>query len=303
MAGRVIEDTTNFFLIEGGDQIRVGDRLYKVLGHAHESQFGIDDPKLWVVRAIDTETKVRKIIKLAFFESFYTSLGGVEIKCFRSPDKEARILELVKDHPSFMQGVDFIDPKGNNIRVLDVIRGRTFLTYVDVIRVKHDIYFKTILPDILGKLMGAFKALHLLHSNGFRHGDVRTDHLYVERGTDDFKWIDFDYDFEATENPFSLDIFGVGAILTYAIGKGLHNGYMIRNDDFTYGDLPDRLTEGDFSLLDQSMLVNLKKLYPIIPQALNDVLMHFSKSTEVYYEYIDEILKDLSICLNSWATS
>lgn len=303
MARRVIEDTTNFFLIEGGDQIRVGDRLYNVLGHAHESQFGIDDPKLWVVRAVDSETRERKIIKLAFFESFDTSLGGVKIKCFRSPDKEAQILRLVKDHPYFMQGEDFTDPKGNNIRVLDVVRGRTFLAYIDAIRVKYDTYFGTILPEILHKLAEAFKAINFLHVNGFRHGDVRTDHLFVERGTDNFIWIDFDYDFEATENPFSLDIFGIGALLTYAIGKGLHIGYMIRTDDHTYGDLSHRLTEGDFSLLDQSMFVNLKKLYPIIPQALNDILMHFSRSTEVYYEYVDEIIKDLDICLNSWATS
>ena len=34
------------------------------------------------------------------------------------------------------------------------------------------------------------------------------------------------YDFETSENPFSLDIFGLGNILIYAIGKGFHNAYM-----------------------------------------------------------------------------
>ncbi len=300
MKGRVIEDTTNFFLIEGGDHIRVADRLYRVLGHAHESQFGIDDPKLWVVRAIDSASGERKILKLAFFETFITTLAGVKIRCFRSPEKEARILKLVRDNPHFMQGRDFTDPKGNNIRVLDVIRGKTFLAHIDSLRMKYDRYFHTILPGILRKLVDSLAAIGFLHTHGFRHGDVRTDHLYVESRTGDFIWIDFDYDFEATENPFSLDIFGLGTLLACAVGRGLHNRYMIVNDRSTYGDLADRMERGDFAILDQSMLVNLRKLYPIIPKTLNDILMHFSMRTEIYYEYVDEILRDLKRCLDSW---
>jgi len=300
MNGRVIEDTTNFFLIRGGDQIQVGDRRYRVLGHAHESQFGIDDPKLWVVRTVDSESRERKILKLAFFETFITSLAGVEIRCFRSPEKEASILKLVDGHPHFMQGKDYTDPKGNNIRVLDVVRGKTFLSYIDSIRMGYGLYHQTALPGILHKLAESLAAIGFLHANGLRHGDVRTDHLFVEGGTGNYVWIDFDYDFEATENPFSLDIFGLGALLAYAVGKGLHNRYMIVNDRFSYGDLADRVDEGDFAILDQSMFVNLKKLYPIIPDALNDILMHFSMRAEVYYEYVDEILRDLNRCLESW---
>jgi len=300
MVARVIEDTTNFFFIKGGDRILVGDRQYKVLGHAHESQFGIDDPKLWVVRAVDVESKARKIIKLAFFETFITSLAGVKVRCFRSPEKEASILRLVADHPNFMQGRDYADAKGNNVRVLDVVRGKTFLTYIDSIRMPYDRYYQEALPGILQKLTEALTAIGFLHRNGFRHGDVRADHLFVESKTGEYIWIDFDYDFEATENPFSLDIFGLGTLLVCAVGKGLHTGYLIGNDRHRYGCLADRIDADDFAILDKSMFVNLRKLYPVIPNRLNDILMHFSMGAEVYYEYVDEILRDLNRSLDSW---
>jgi len=303
MSARVIEDTTNFFFIKGGDRIRVGNKQYEVLGHAHESQFGIDDPKLWVVRAVDTESKARKIIKLAFFETFITSLAGVKIRCFRSPEKEASILKLVTDHPNFMQGRDFFDAKGNNVRILDVVRGKTFLNYIDSIRMPYDPYYQTALPDILHKLIAALAAIGFLHENGFRHGDVRADHLFVESRSGEYVWIDFDYDFEATESPFSLDIFGLGTLLVCAVGKGLHTRYLIAHDRHRYGCLADRIDTDDFAILDRSMFVNLKKLYPVIPDALNDILMHFSMGAEVYYEYVDEILRDLNRFLDSWQRS
>jgi hypothetical protein len=60
-----------------------------------------------------------------------------------------------------------------------------------------------------------------------------------------------------------------------------------------YGDLVERLEPGDFSILDRWRLFNLRKLYPYIPKQLNDVLMHFSSSADVYYEYTDEMLDDI----------
>ena len=50
------------------------------------------------------ETGDKKFIKLSFFESFETDLGGIKIRCFRNPRKEGEVLKLVKDHPYFMQG-------------------------------------------------------------------------------------------------------------------------------------------------------------------------------------------------------
>lgn len=300
MGGRIIEDTTNFYLIEGGDRLLIEGKFYKVLGHAYESQFGIDDPKFWVIRAIDLASQERKIIKLSFFETFITTFAGVKIRCFRSPEKEATILKLTKENPRFMKGKEYRDVKGNNIRVLDVIRGKNYVTYIDSFRMPYDRYFNTVLPEILRKLIGTFKAIQFLHSNGFRHGDIRSDHVLVERESDEFIWIDFDYDFEATENPFSLDIFGLGTILAFTIGKGFHTAYGIKNDPYTYGDLIHRIDDNDFSILDNSLFFNLKKLYPIIPKPLNDILMFFSKQSEIYYELVNEIVEDLNNFLISW---
>ncbi len=301
MTNKVVMDTTDFSSIDRGDKICVGGKTYEVFGHARELRFGMEDPKFWVKRAIDIETQEKKIIKLAFFESFITRLAGVEIRCFRSPEKEGKILKLVNGQAHFMQGEAFKDVEGNNVRVLDVIRGPSFLSYIGSVRMKYDVYFNTVLPGILQKLVRAFEAIRFLHVNGFRHGDVRNDHIIVEGHSGNYIWIDFDYDFEATENPFSLDIFGLGNILIYAIGKGFHNYFMIKNDQRKYGDLINNIKPDDFSLLDKRRLVNLKKLYPMIPRTLNNILMHFSRGAEVYYELVDEIIEDLNRSLQAFA--
>ncbi|WP_321491428.1 protein kinase [uncultured Desulfobacter sp.] len=297
MGKAFIRDTSNFYSIDSGDILYVNDQTYKVIGHAKEQRFGIGDPKFWVKKVINQKTEEIQYIKLAFFESFQITLGEVKINCFRSPEKEGKILELVEGHSLFMQGKAFNDEKGNNVRVLDVVRGQNFLQYLgNFSDMTYPVYFRTILPGILRQLSQAFEAISFLHRNGFKHGDIRNDHLFVEKATGNYVWIDFDYDYETTENPFSLDIFGLGNILTYAIGKGFHTVYMIQNERDTYGDLIDRLTEADFSILDKRRLVNLRKLYPIIPSTMNNILMHFSKYSEIFYEMVDEIIEDINRC-------
>lgn len=298
MGKSYIQDTSNFYAIDSGDILHLNGQIYKVIGHAKEQRFGIEDPKFWVKKVINQKTKDIQYLKFAFFETFQISLGGVKINCFRSPDKEGKILDLVEGHSLFMQGKAFIDEKENNIRVLEVVRGPNFLQYLGSFGdMSYSVYFRTILPGILRNLSKAFEAISFLHRNGFKHGDIRNDHLFVERATGNYVWIDFDYDYETTENPFSLDIFGIGNILTYAIGKGFHTVYMIKNNKETYGNLFQQLTDADFSILDQRRLVNLKKLYPAIPSTMNNILMHFSKQTEIFYEMVDEIIEDIDRCL------
>ncbi len=294
MENRIFTDTSEFFAIDCGDIIQVGEKSYRVTGHEREQRFGMDEPKFWVKRAIDVETGEKKILKLSFFERFETSLGGVKIKCFRDPEKEANILYLVKDHPAFMHGVSFRDSKDNNIRVLEIVRGPNFFVYLDSLPMPYETYFKTVLPDILRKLVRAFDAIRFLHRHGFKHGDIRNDHLMVRRETGDYVWIDFDYDYEAEENPYGLDIFGLGNILLYTVGKGFHNLHVIQENRVTYGNLMERLEPGDFSILDKWRLMNLRKLYPFIPSALNDILLHFSRRAEIYYELVEEMIEDLN---------
>jgi len=40
-------------------------------------------------------------------------------------------------------------------------------------------------------------------------------------------------------------------------------------------------------------------MYPYIPNALNDILMHFSRSANVYYDFVEEIIQDLNKGINS----
>ena len=299
MKERLFTDTSDFFAIDYGDIILLDGKRYRITGHEREYRFGIEDPKFWVKRAVDSETGEKKIIKLSFFESFEIHLGGVKIDCFRNPEKEGEILELVKDHPHFMHGKVYRDLKGNNIRVLNPVRGKNFLIYIDSLPMDHETYFSSTFPGILKKLVKAFEAIRYLHIHGFKHGDIRNDHIIVERETSNYVWIDFDYDYITDENPFGLDIIEVGNILLYAIGKGFHNLHMIRRDTQRYGDLKNHLETRDFSILDKWRFTNLRKLYPYIPVSLNDILAHFSMGAEVFYESIDEIIEDMNRCLYS----
>ncbi|MFH2012673.1 MAG: protein kinase [Pseudomonadota bacterium] len=299
MKGRLITDTTEFFKIDKGDEILVDNKRYIVTGHEREYRFGMEEPKFWVKRAIDADTGEKKIIKLSFSERFEKTLGGVRIECFRNPDKEGEVLKLAKDHPNFMQGRVYRDIKDNNVRVLDIVNGTNFYLYLNSVDMDHETYFHKILPGILRQLIRAFDAIRFLHNHGLNHGDIRNDHIIIERETGNYVWIDFDYDYETDENPYSMDIFGIGNILLYAIGKGFHNADMIQDDTLTYKDLTGRVEPEDFSILYRSRFMNLRKLYPYLPIMLNNILLHFSKGTDVYYESTDEIIEDLNRSLYS----
>lgn len=291
--GRIFTDTSEFTAIGPGDEICVDGLRFLVTGDEREYRFGIEDPKFWVKKVIDLQTQERKIIKLCHRETFMTNLGGVQVRCFRNPAKESDILKLVRHNNAFMQGTTYLDSRGNPVRVLDIVRGINFLNHLDQFRMPHEIYFWTKLPDILRHIIETIKAIGFLHAHGFRHGDIRNDHVIVTHNTGRYVWIDFDYDFELAENPFGLDIFGLGNLLIYAIGKGFHNYYMIMNDTYTYKDLGDRVTLQDFSMLHRSRLVNLRKHYPYIPPMLNNILLHFSRGAPIFYDNTQEIVEEL----------
>jgi hypothetical protein len=294
MTKKVFTETSDFYAIDYGSELHLPNgKRYSIIGNSKERRFGVEDPKFWVKNAIDLDTQEKKIIKIEYFESFITTLSGVHIRCFRDPKKEADILDLVKGHPLFMHGTSCFDPKGFNVRILDIVRGQNLYTYIEGIDSSYSEYYHNILPEILTRLLATFEALQYLNASGFRHGDVRNDHIIIENNTGNYVWIDFDYDYESTENPFALDIFGVGNILLYTIGKGFHTLYMIDGYREKYGDLVENLYVEDFSLLDKWRYVNLKNVYPVISDSLNNILLHFSKGSEVYYESVQEVIDDL----------
>ena len=100
--GDIFTDTTEFMEIESGDVIRLDNLHYLVIRDEAERSYGIEDPKYWVKRCLVLETGERRILKLVFHEHFPLKLGNLEIECYRSPEKEARILDLVRGDMRFM---------------------------------------------------------------------------------------------------------------------------------------------------------------------------------------------------------
>ena len=291
-AGRLLTDTTEFMNIGYGDVIELDGTYFLVLRDEKERSFGVEDPKYWVKRCRELSTGDRKILKLVFFERFPVSLGTMEIECFRSPRKEARILDLVRGDGRFMQGYSRDDTAGNNIRVLDVVQGDLLSLAVDRLDADHKTYCFELLPDILEKFSEACRAIEFLHRHGENHGDIRRDHLWLEQGTGNYVWIDFDYTYEFQENPFGLDIFGLGNLLLFLVGKKFCTTFNIPRPGFD-GLANVSLETADFSLLFKNRLANLRKVYPYVPPALNNVLMHFSCTSEVFYFTIGEMLEEL----------
>ncbi len=287
----IFEDTSSYMTIYGGSVLRLGGNDYFVLGDTREGRFGIDDqPKYWVKYAVDLTTGAHKIIKLVFYEEFDTELGLVKIKCRRRPEKESRILELVQGHPRFMQGETVMDPVGNPVRVIDFIRGKSIYTTVLALEeLDHETYFHERLPRIMPEVIACIEALVELHQMGQHHGDVRNDHVIIDADTGTYRWIDFDY----WVNYADYDLWGVGNIITFVVGKGIHTFRDVQRNPEDYPHLAGPLTDEDACLLAGWRVANLRKLYPYLSAELGDVLLRFSEGAELFYESLEEQVADL----------
>jgi len=291
---RVHKIFDDYFRIEYGDIIMLSGRPYLIRQSAKEGRFGLDDEvKHWVKYAIDLANDTRCIIKLVFHEKFSCRIGGIAFDCFRSPAKEARILELVQGRKNFMQGFAVTDERNNVVRVLQIINGKTLPDMVDGLSVDHRTYFCRHFPEILQNFMECIAAIRFLHDHGEKHGDIRRDHILIDGESGAYRWIDFDFNYRHRENIFGYDLFGLGNILIYLVGKG-----DILIHDLKKKDHPAlaEIDEADFNIVFHNRVANLKKVYPYIPEALNRVLLHFSKGANRFYEHTDQLLEDLAGC-------
>ncbi|MFH1036130.1 MAG: serine/threonine protein kinase [Pseudomonadota bacterium] len=288
---RIVTDTTQFMDLSRGDVLDLQGQRFLITGVAYEGRFGLDEePKHWVKRGLDFNDGSQKMIKLVFFEEFDLPIGQLKVRCYRSPRKEARILELVRGQPQFMQGLTFLDQVGNEVRVLDRIPGVSMDKNLDAMKLSHQDYFQGHLHAMLQKLLGCLEAIAFLHGQGERHGDIRRDHIYIHSQNRSWIWIDFDYNFDFKESPFGLDLFGLGNVLCYVMGRGIPTLHQIKQQS---PEVLNRLDTGDLSLVIPNRVFNLKKIYPYLPEELNRVLMHFAAATPVYYERVEEIIDDL----------
>jgi hypothetical protein len=288
---RVQSDTTDFFRVEYDDIVVLGGKPYLIRHNARGQRFGLEDEVMfWVKRAIDLRNGSLKIIKLVFYEEFTTRIGGIKFDCFRSPKKEARVLDLVEGHKNFMHGYSVEDKKGNLIRVLDFIKGKSLPAYVTNMDLDHQSYFYDQFPGILNNYIECVQAIRFLHEHGEKHGDIRRDHIIIDRDTGTYRWIDFDYNYHHGENIFAYDLFGLGNILVFLAGMG---DTLLQDLSRQGHPALSELNEEDLNIVFGGRVVNLKKIYPYIPESLNRVLMHFSKGANWFYEKTEELLDDL----------
>ena len=289
---KIHTDTTDFFRVEYGDVVVLGGKPYLIRHNAKEGRFGIDDEiKFWVKRAIDLESGSLKIIKLVFYETFKTRIGGIEFECFRSPKKEARILDRVAGHKNFMHGYSIEDEEGNLIRVLDYIFGKSLHAYIESLQIDHKSYFYNLLPGILSNFMECIEAIRFLHQHGEKHGDIRRDHILIDRNSGRYRWIDFDFNYRHRENIYGYDLFGLGNILVFLVGMG--DVLLLELKQQNHPAL-GRLWKEDVNIVFKNRISNLKKVFPYIPESLNRVLRHFSKGANWFYENTEQLLDDLA---------
>lgn len=290
---KVYKDTTDYFRIEYGDIVILDGSPFLIRHNAKEGRFGLDEEeKFWVKRSIDLRSGMTKIIKLVFFEKFMARIGEIEFECFRSPRKEARILNLVKGHPNFMQGYSVQDDHDNIVRILEFIYGVSLAEHISEISrtISHETYFYEYFPGVLDHFMFCVEGIRVLHDHGEKHGDIRRDHILIDRESKQYRWIDFDYNFRHRENMYGYDLFGLGNVLMYLVGMGdIVYQELRRSDDPSLA----RLMDEDVNIVFKNRIANLKKVYSYIPDNLNRILMHFSKGANVFYDHTTQLIDDL----------
>jgi len=288
---RIHEDTSDFFRVDYNDVVVLGNRPYLIRNCEREGRFGLDDePKYWVKRAIDLSDGTTKIIKLVFHEEIDARVGDIIFKCVRSPGKEAAILDMVAGHRNFMHGTSVRDAAGNIVRILDFIRGKRFDELIAKLCTDHEEFFHEHLPGHLSIFHEMVRAIQFLHEQGQKHGDIRRDHILLDRITGDYRWIDFDYDYYHEANMFGYDIFGLGNILCFLVGGG---DVTIQHLQSIGSSHLDKLSMDDMNIIFNNRVANLQKIYPYVPDSLNYVLLHFSNGANLYYESTGQLLEDL----------
>jgi serine/threonine protein kinase len=289
----VLDDTTDFMSIDRDHIIDLQGVLYLVRCNEREGRFGMEDqPKFWVKRALDLDSGQMHILKLVFQEEFKIRVGSLQVKCVRSAEKEGRVLELVRGDRRFMQGRTARDSRGNLVRVIDFISGVDLLSYLHSIRLPHEEYAVALLPGILARIRESCGGIQRLHNAGLCHGDIRNDHLLIERDTGCYKWIDFDLN----EDFSDFDVWSVGNILHCVVAKG----FVSFSDALRLQpELSGQLSEEDASVFFPHRVMNLRRVYPYLPAKLNEVLLRFSFGARACYDRVSQIIDDLSDCAES----
>lgn len=288
---KIVTDTSDFFSVDYGNVVIFDTHPYFIRSCEREGRFGIDEePKFWVRRAIDLVDGSVKVIKMVFHEHFKARIGDITFDCVRSPRKEAIILDMVKGHPNFMQGFSVSDSAGNIIRILDFIKGKTLADLVLRLGENHEDYYYNYFPAILRQYIDLVRAIKYIHDQGLKHGDIRRDHIIKESETGLCRWIDFDFNYLHSGSMYGYDLFGLGNVLIYLVGRGDVTIQRLKEEN---PQVFHQLTAEDMNIIFNNRLTNLKKVYPYISEALNLTLLHFSLGANTFYDDTGQLLGDL----------
>jgi serine/threonine protein kinase len=269
--------------------LKLGGGYYLVRGNQHETRFGIgEQPKYWVFNATELETGEHKIVKMVFLEDFHVHVGVFKIHCYRSSEKEAFVLEIVRGDDRFMQGHTVMDDKENRVRIIDFIKGSTLFWLVHRIEKSHEQYYFEDLRGILRKLVDSFEAIEFLHKHGTCHGDIRNDHIIIDSKTGRYRWIDFDL----SQHVADYDVWSLGNIINYVVGKGINSFQQVLKGSKFPSDVKESLKPEDASAFFEYRVMNLKKLYPYISPKLSQILNHFTIRPEAYYTNCGKLIDD-----------
>jgi hypothetical protein len=292
---QVLTDTTESMDMRRGHVLHLGGRLYAVLGHAYESRFGISDqPKYWVLRTVELESGRDFIVKAVFHEEFIVRIGPLRIRCYRSAAKESAVLELVRGDARFMQGGTVFDDTGNRVRILDSIPGPTVYSHVMTSRYSHEAYVFGEMRSLLRRLIESIEAIQTLHEHDLCHGDIRNDHIIIDSRTGRLRWIDFDL----KQDSLDFDIWSIGNILSFVVGKGIRSFHQVLRSDAFSDATKASLTADDASAFHEYRVINLRKLFPYVPKPLNDLLMRFSVGATDHYRHMEQVAADLGSALD-----
>jgi hypothetical protein len=163
------------------------------------------------------------------------------------------------------------------------------------IKKDHRRYFDEDLPQILRKLTDSIEAIVLLHEHGTCHGDIRNDHVILDADSGHFRWIDFDLNQHVSD----FDIWSIGNVINYAVGKGINSFQAVLKSDSFPDEVKQSLTNEDGSAFYEYRIMNLKKLYPYIPEKLSNILLHFTTRPKEFYGSMQQLLDDYHEMLDS----
>jgi serine/threonine protein kinase len=154
------------------------------------------------------------------------------------------------------------------------------------------------MQNLLHRLIESIEAIQVLHDHHLCHGDIRNDHLLIDRRTDRFRWIDFDLKQDFSD----FDIWSIGNVLAYIVGKGIQSFHQVMRSKHFPASVKESLTAEDASAFYDYRIINMRKLFPYIPKPLNDILMRFSVGASAYYQRMQEVAEDLGAALDSMSS-